>query len=149
MLYVAHQCGTMFHVFNLYGPCGNGALADDLTAMTLDMARSLGIVPIIIIGDFSLNLDNHELSHIMQWAGWEDTCQDLGPTCKGSAGTETNIDNALGTNISGYGQTTSILWDSGIATHALLNISLKDGPATKGLKIRPAPKYMLLATKGN
>ena len=36
--------GTIFHVFNLYAPCVNGALAADIIAMALEMAESLGRV---------------------------------------------------------------------------------------------------------
>ena len=107
--------------------------------MTLEMAESLGRVLILIVGDFNLNLDSHGLSHIMQGAGWADTCQGVGPTCKGSAGTGTESDYALWNNyIRGMVQNASIHWDSGIATHALLNISLRGGPAKQGTDNTPS-----------
>ena len=114
-------------------------MASDLLTMTLELAESLGRVPVFIVGDFNLNLDGHDLYHILSWAGWEDLLQGMGPTCKGTAGTESKIDYVLG-NKTGRAQVTKagIHWDTGIATHALLIIELKQGPDKKGWVIRPA-----------
>ena len=48
--------GTGLHIINLYCPCDDPTGATDLVAIALAAAESLGKVPILICGDFNVDL---------------------------------------------------------------------------------------------
>ena len=48
--------GTGLHIINLYCPCDDPTGASDLVAIALAAAESLGKVPVLICGDFNVDL---------------------------------------------------------------------------------------------
>ena len=135
--------GTGLHIITLYCPCDDPTGATDLVAIALAAAESLGKVPVLICGDFNVDLKETHLESGLSWAGWEDLAAGFGHTCEASNGSYSKIDYMLANPAARAICTAAeVDRDTGRATHAYLQATFALGRRALGpiQRITPSGK---------
>jgi ribonuclease HI len=133
------------HIVQLYGIADGSKAAADFNASLVLAAvawlSSLGDVPMLVVGDFNLNIAHAAIDAPLAMAGWVDVMAEAGPTCIPSNGAPSRIDYVLASRpATALIETASLRWDLGLATHAALVLEMRaDAPEKTWMRKRVDP----------
>ena len=135
---------------NVYAPCGSSRREEDVQSceailqVALLRAAEIGQVPCFIAGDFNQDPLPSGGAAALALAGWRDLGLELGPTTRPGGGRSgRRIDRVYAnTAAASLVRAVSLRWDTGIATHAAIEVLLEVGPKVPFLcRARPAPLH--------
>ena len=148
----------VLHVISLYGFSGASScsarmsLNESLLSQVFQVLAVLGNVPVLLAGDFNVNLDS---SAVIQTAKWIDACK----TCASAQGAQPDPtcfvrNTSTGTRIDAFLANASsrcllgeagVLLDSTLPTHCPIALELKLGSCMKHVVVVKRPKRIPLA----
>jgi hypothetical protein len=130
------------HIVQLYGLADGSRTSLDFNASLVLAAvawlRPLGDVPMLVVGDFNLNIGKATIDAPLAMAGWVDVLAEAGPTCIPSNGAPSRIDYVLASRPArNLIERASVRWDLGLATHAALELEIRTEMPEKTWMRRP------------
>ena len=134
----------------MYAPCGSSRREEDaqsceaILQAVLLRAAEVGQVPCFIAGDFNQDPLPSGGAAALALAGWRDLGEGLGPTTRPGGGrTGRRIDRVFANAAAApLIRAVTLRWDTGIATHAAIEVLLEVGPREPVLcRVRPVPLH--------